>query len=84
MGGTGLIGSQVVRILNASGHVAGPHSPRPSGATSWARSDSPPTVTIAPSSPTTAPAFRGVSGDVLVAKDGAVIAKTAHRDWLGR
>jgi uncharacterized protein YbjT (DUF2867 family) len=27
IGGTGLIGSQVVRILNASGHVAVPHSP---------------------------------------------------------
>jgi uncharacterized protein YbjT (DUF2867 family) len=27
MGGTGLIGSQVVRILNASGHEAVPHSP---------------------------------------------------------
>jgi uncharacterized protein YbjT (DUF2867 family) len=27
MGGTGLIGSQVVRILNASGHVAVPHAP---------------------------------------------------------
>src|SRR2546430_1753321 len=27
IGGTGLIGSQVVRILNASGHKAVPHSP---------------------------------------------------------
>ena len=27
MGGTGLIGSQVVKILNASGHAAVPHSP---------------------------------------------------------
>jgi uncharacterized protein YbjT (DUF2867 family) len=27
IGGTGLIGSQVVRILNASGHEAVPHSP---------------------------------------------------------
>src|SRR5215467_12688824 len=27
IGGTGLIGSQVVRILNAGGHVAVPHSP---------------------------------------------------------
>ena len=26
IGGTGLIGSQVVKILNASGHVAVPHS----------------------------------------------------------
>src|SRR5260370_29370481 len=27
IGGTGLIGSQVVSILNASGHLAVPHSP---------------------------------------------------------
>jgi uncharacterized protein YbjT (DUF2867 family) len=27
MGGTGLIGSQVVKILNSSGHEAVPHSP---------------------------------------------------------
>ena len=27
IGGTGLIGSQVVKILNASGHEAVPHSP---------------------------------------------------------
>jgi hypothetical protein len=27
IGGTGLIGSQVVKILNASGHEAAPHSP---------------------------------------------------------
>ena len=27
IGGTGLIGSQVVSILNASGHEAVPHSP---------------------------------------------------------
>ena len=27
IGGTGLIGSQVVRILNAGGHEAVPHSP---------------------------------------------------------
>ncbi|MGP0025655.1 MAG: SDR family oxidoreductase [Streptosporangiaceae bacterium] len=29
IGGTGLIGSQVVKILNASGHEAVPHSPSP-------------------------------------------------------
>ncbi len=29
IGGTGLIGSQVVKILNASGHEAVPHSPEP-------------------------------------------------------
>ncbi len=28
--------------------------------------------------------FGAASGDVLVAKDGAVIAKTAYRDWLAR
>ena len=27
IGGTGLIGSRVVKILNASGHEAVPHSP---------------------------------------------------------
>jgi len=28
--------------------------------------------------------FAAVSGDALIAKDGAVIAKTSYREWLGR
>jgi uncharacterized protein YbjT (DUF2867 family) len=28
--------------------------------------------------------FAGVSGDALIAKDGAVIAKTTYREWLAR
>jgi hypothetical protein len=28
--------------------------------------------------------FAAVPGDALIAKDGAVIAKTAYREWLGR
>jgi hypothetical protein len=28
--------------------------------------------------------FAAASGDALVAKDGAVIAKTSYRDWLAR
>jgi uncharacterized protein YbjT (DUF2867 family) len=32
----------------------------------------------------TAGMFAAASGDALIAKDGAVIAKTAYRDWLAR
>ncbi len=28
--------------------------------------------------------FATAAGDALIAKDGAVIAKTAYRDWLAR
>jgi hypothetical protein len=28
--------------------------------------------------------FAAASGDALIAKDGAVIAKTAYREWLAR
>jgi hypothetical protein len=28
--------------------------------------------------------FAGVSGDALIAKDDAVIAKTSYREWLAR
>jgi len=28
--------------------------------------------------------FTSASGDALIAKDGAVIAKTAYREWLAR
>ncbi|MET8466524.1 NmrA family transcriptional regulator, partial [Micromonospora zamorensis] len=32
----------------------------------------------------TAGMFAAAPGDVLVARDGAVIAPTAYREWLGR
>jgi len=28
--------------------------------------------------------FAAASGDALIAKDGAVIAKTTYREWLAR
>jgi len=28
--------------------------------------------------------FAAVAGDALIAKDGAVIAKTPYREWLAR
>jgi hypothetical protein len=28
--------------------------------------------------------FAATSGDALIAKEGAVIAKTAYREWLAR
>jgi hypothetical protein len=28
--------------------------------------------------------FAAASGDALIAKDGAVVAKTAYRQWLAR
>ena len=147
IGGTGLIGSQVVKLLNASGHEGVPHSLSTGvdllsgqglpAALSWTADESTvrlPATRIQPIASAdvaqavadvsagtalqgtrdvagpevfaldelgkitlaargdhrtvvtdnSAGMFAAAAGDALIAKDGAVIAKTRYQEWLAR
>jgi nucleoside-diphosphate-sugar epimerase len=90
VGGTGRIGSQVVEILNASGHQAVPQSPT-TGVGLLSRQGLVGRVTLAAHgdrrtviTDNSAGMFAAASGDTLIAEDGAVGAKTAYRERLAR
>ncbi|MEV0828451.1 SDR family oxidoreductase [Nonomuraea rubra] len=84
IGGTGLIGSRVVRILNAGGHEALPHSPSTgldllSGAglhQALAGADVVVNLTDSPAADDTSPAFFQITMDVLLS--GAEAAGVGH------